>query len=199
VKACTVGEAIDAASRLAADRGRLIVEVVVDGEQWTDAELSEPGRLGSAADVLQLATAEPRTLVAAAFADAEEGLRDIAQLQREAAELLQEDRQTVAMDRLGDAVSIWASIHETVTKGAEIAGLDLQSQHVGAAPLRDAVARLGGRLHAVRDALSHDDQISLADTLLYEFPEVVTEWRAILAELRQRLEQPCAPAPSCDD
>jgi len=32
------------------------------------------------------------------------------------------------------------------------------------------------------------DVIALADTLLYEFPEVVEEWRGILAELQRLLE-----------
>ncbi len=32
------------------------------------------------------------------------------------------------------------------------------------------------------------DQIGLADTLLYEFPEVVQEWRDILDVLQRRID-----------
>ena len=37
------------------------------------------------------------------------------------------------------------------------------------------------------DVMTRGDQIGLADNLLYEFPAIVEEWRAVLAELQQRL------------
>ncbi len=36
----TVGEAIEGAADLARDRGRLIVDVTVDGARWTQADLA---------------------------------------------------------------------------------------------------------------------------------------------------------------
>jgi hypothetical protein len=41
----------------------------------------------------------------------------------------------------------------------------------------------------LRTALEQEDQIALADALLYEFPDVVREWRGILQHLRTMVEQ----------
>ena len=51
-----------------------------------------------------------------------------------------------------------------------------------------AVGRLNDWLGVIRNALVDHDQISLADTLLYEFPEVVAEWQTVLSELERLVE-----------
>ncbi len=183
LSALTVGEALDAASAIAVDRGRLIVTVDVDGTAWTADDLASTKR-AAPARVVRLTTAEPRKVICRAFAEAADALTDADRLQRQAAELLQSGKQAVSMDILSEAVSIWMSVRETVVKGASLGRISLDDAETGG-----AVSRLNERLKSVRDALQARDPVGLADELLYQFPAVVEEWRGILARLQRIAER----------
>jgi hypothetical protein len=187
LNANTVGEAIDGASDLARDRGRLIVDVTVDGAKWTQADLASTQKHAQTAHVVRFSSAEPVELVRDTFADAIDALTDADDLQREAAELLQSNKGTVAMDKLGEAIAIWLCVQEALVNGTRLVGLDLATMTVGGKPLPEAIGRLSDRLNAVRSGLSDRNEIELADTLLYDFPPIVAEWRCLLAELQERI------------
>jgi hypothetical protein len=188
VNATTVGEALDAASAVAEQRGRLIVDVSVDGTRWTESDLSSPDRTDAAAEVVQFTSAAPRELVRQTFADAADALTDADDLQRETAQLLQADHRSVSLDKLNEAISIWLQVQEAIVKGSQLVGLDLNAV-VLPRPIGESITALNQRLEAVHGALARNDVIALADTLLYEFPEVVEEWRGILDELQRHLEK----------
>ena len=184
LKAKTVGEAIDAAAEVARQLGRLIVEVTVDDTLWSEGKLSSPKQLEASAEVVRLTSAEPRQLVDEAFTDAAEALADADELQQEAARLIQSDQYTVSMDKLNEALSIWLSVQEAIVKGSRIVGIDLDDVVVGERSINASISRLNEWLLVIRNALTDSDQIALADTLLYELPEVVGEWRSILEHLQ---------------
>ena len=184
LKAKTVGEAIDAAAEVARRLGRLIIEVTVDDALWAEVELSSPKHLEASAEVVRLTSAEPRKLVNEAFADAADALADADELQKEAARLVQSDQYTVSMDKLNEALSIWLSVQEAIVKGSRIVGIDLDDVIVGERSINASISRLNEWLLVIRDALTDSDQIALADTLLYELPEVVGEWQSILVYLQ---------------
>lgn len=184
LKAKTVGEAIDAAAEVARRLGRLIIEVTVDDTLWAEVELSSPKHLEASAEVVRLTSAEPRKLVNEAFADAADALADADELQKEAARLVQSDQYTVSMDKLNEALSIWLSVQEAIVKGSRIVGIDLDDVIVGERSINASISRLNEWLLVIRDALTDSDQIALADTLLYELPEVVGEWQSILIYLQ---------------
>ncbi len=186
----TVGEAIEGAADLARERGRLIVDVTVDGARWTQADLASTTRHAQTARVVRFSSAEPTELVRHTFAAAVDALTEADELQREAAELLQSDKGTVAMDKLGEAISIWLGVQEAIVSGTQLLGLDLETVTIGDKPFPEATRRLITRLAAVRSGLKQNNQIELADTLLYEFPPIVEEWRHLLAELRERIAAP---------
>ena len=187
VEARTVGEAIEGGADLARDRGRLIVDVTVDGSHLSEADLASPAQQTRTAQVVRLVTADPVDLVRQTLNDAREALTEADELQREAAELLQSDEHTVSMDKLTEAISIWLCVQEAVIKGAQLMGLDLDAEGSGDQELPDAIRRLRERLDTVHRALQSRDEIGLADTLLYEFPQVIEQWQRVLAELQGRL------------
>ncbi len=187
VDAGTVGEAIESASELARNRGRLIVDVTVDGRRLTEADLASSRRHDEAAEIIRFTSADPVEIVTHAFEDAQDALTEADELQREAAELLQSDQHTVSMDKLNEAVSIWLSVQEAIVKGAQVVGLDLDTVHVDGTPFQEVIHRLNGCLKIIRRGLQDRDEIALADTLLYEFPQIVEQWRGLLRELRARI------------
>ncbi len=187
VRARTVGEAIEGGADLARNRGRLIVDVTVDGFHLSATDLGSAQQHARTAQVVRLTTAEPVELVRQTFCDAGEALTEADELQREAAQLLQSDQHTVSMDKLTEAISIWLCVQEAVIKGAQLMGLDLDAEGSDDQELPDAIRRLRERLDAVHRALQSRDEIGLADTLLYEFPQVIEQWQRVLAELQGRL------------
>ena len=183
VDARTVGQAIDAAAAIADGKGRLIVEVVVDDTPWSAGDLDIEGRLDQVAKEVRMMSADPGTLVIEAFRDTAAVLTEADSLQQEAARQIQADHRTEAMESLARAVDIWMTLQETVLKGAEAVGLNLDEVRVDDSLLSDSIARLNDWLLIIRNALSDGDQIALADTLAYEMPRVVKSWQSILEEL----------------
>jgi hypothetical protein len=92
------------------------------------------------------------------------------------------------MERLGDALGIWLTVHEAVVKSAEALELDLDAIRVAGGPLRDCIDRLKGQLRALHDALQAHDQAAISDTLLYELPEVVADWREALDAVQTHVQ-----------
>jgi hypothetical protein len=188
VQAQTVGEAIEGGAEVARDRGRLIVDVTVDGSHLSEADLTSAQQQTRTAGIVRLVSADPVELVRQTLSDAREALAEADGLQREAAELLQSDERTVAMDKLAEAISIWLCVQEAVTKGTQLIGIDLDAERPdGDQDIPDAIFRLKERLNALRRALQDRDEIGLADTLLYEFPQVIEQWQKLLGDLQRRL------------
>ena len=97
---------------------------------------------------------------------------------------MQADQHVAAMDRLQQAIAIWQAVQQAVVKGAQLVGLDLDTIEVDGTPMQTAIDRLGERLRMIRSALTANDPVGLSDTLLYEMPEVIVEWRALLTHVR---------------
>ena len=180
----SVGEAVAAGAALASDRGRTVTDVLVDGTRWSDDQLASPDIEQATATEVQIITADPGELVSETFAEAAWALSDAGKLQEEAAQLIQAGQPRDAMDKLRDAVSIWLSVQEAVTKGSQLARLDLDSVTMDGISARLCIERLAEQLRMIRSALQANDPVGLSDTLLYEMPEVVDEWRGLLEQLR---------------
>lgn len=188
IRADCIGDAIAALAAIAEDDGRMIVDVQVDGDAWGEAQLNDRASVNATADEVRLRSAEPRALVAQTLADAADALHDANTLQTDAAELIQSDDQKQGMSKLQDAISIWLGVEQAVTKGTELVGLDLDSCRVGERPAQAYVDRLNTQLTIVRNQLEAGDHLGLADTLLYDLPEIVEEWRTLLKQLQQQVE-----------
>lgn len=193
VAATSVGEAIAVGAAIAENRGRLIVEVVVDGEAWSGERLGSDD--GAGADEVRLTTADPIELVAQTFEDASTALMQADRLQQSAADLVRGDDLPAAMAQLGEAVEIWRSVQQAVVMGTELAGIDLEHGRISQAAaacagssFSEIIETLNSQLRGVRDALTARDTAALSDSLLYELPAVVQQWRALLDDLTHQVQ-----------
>ena len=185
VSADSVDQAIASAAALAQEKGRIIVEVMVDGRQWShttpESSASAQGSTSPAGEV-RLTSADPAQLMNEVYADAASALSEADQLQRQAAELLQTGSTIDAMQKLNDAVSIWMSVQRAVSMGTQLQSslnrTDIET--VSQPTLAAAVDHLNGKLGEIRSALQRGDTVALADTLLYDLPNVVEQWRQLL-------------------
>ena len=189
VAADTVEEAIAVCADLVEAQGRMIVDVHVDGERWSEEELGSTENRSTTAQVVELTSADPAQLVLQTFQDAAEELTNADELQQEAAQLLQSDQRTICMDKMGEALSIWLSVQQAIVKGSQVIGLQLDEVTVDGTPILTSIVQLNEQLRMLRTALEQDDQIALADALLYEFPDIVREWQGILEHLQTLVDQ----------
>jgi hypothetical protein len=181
----SVGEAIAAGAALARDRGRLVVEVYVDGERWSDECFDQPQRLGANAHEVALVSAHAGEMVRQTILDAAEALDDIEALQREAAGLIQSGAMAGAMERLGSALELWTMVQRAAGTGSQLAGVPLDHVRTAGSTMSEGIASLNARLESMRESLSNRDPVALSDTLLYDLPEVVQTWRGLLRALAE--------------
>lgn len=182
-KAASVAEAIGAGMIAAQSAGRRLVEVVVDGATLSPQDLHSPACLDRAAGEVRLVSADPGLMVRETFMQAADALREIDSMQRLAAEMLQSGDVAAAMETLDGAISSWMLVQDAVLKGSRFAGIDLERATWGDLRAGDVVTRLNRHLTSMAAALRRRDHIALSDTLLYEMPDLVASWKAVMERL----------------
>ena len=168
----------------------MIVEVVVDGEAWSGEKLNSPQHAAFNAREIKFASANPAHLVAQTFQDASEALRTVDLLQQDAAQLLQSDQTAPALERLGEAISIWMSVQQALTMGLQLVQIDpasVRGKDASPLSLDDMIGELNAHLRQMHASLQGGDSVALADALMYEMPPVVLQWRELLDSLRAQL------------
>jgi hypothetical protein len=191
--AASVGAAIAGAAAIAEEHGRVLVEVVVDGTIWGDEQFGSVEACAGTAEEICLTSADLQELVRQTLSDGSSALLDADRLQREAARLLHEDDLPQAMTRLGEALAIWQSLYEAVLKSAGALELDLALIKVGDGTAQESVERLAATLHTLRETVRANDPVGIADTLLYDLPDVVGEWRAVVQSLLDEVDHATNP------
>ncbi|HRP62417.1 MAG TPA: hypothetical protein PK400_03910 [Phycisphaerales bacterium] len=183
----SVAKVIAACAAIAERDGRMIVDIVVDGASWTAEDVEACEREGASAQEVILTTAEPHALVSSMFGEAADALTDACSLQEQAAELLQADQKSDAMQSLNESLGIWVSVQQAVSQGTSLLGMSLDDLTIEGTPAEEVIQRLEQQLHTLFRQLEADDTVGLADTLLYEMPDVAEQWRGLLHEMRRRL------------
>jgi hypothetical protein len=181
-------QAVNAAAAVVQERGRMIIEVAIDGEtvELCELEKLDTNCQSTTTSEIQITTAEPVELVGQVLKDAAAALEEADSLQQSAAESIQAGKLPQAMQSLSIALGIWSSVQQALAVGAQVPGLDLVVE-LASDHHQQAVERLNTHLRAIRAALESRDPVGLSDTLLYDLPDVVVQWRSLLHELRQRL------------
>ena len=186
--ATSVAQAVADAAASVETRGRVIVEVLVDGTALTEEDLGSEELQSRDADEVAMVSADLKELVDGTLTHASEALVEADHLQRHAAERLQSDDRVAAMTSLNDALSIWLAVHEAVMKSAAALDIDVDRLPVRGQSMEKRIEHLNEHLQAIQSALRGDDPVALSDTLLYELPEVVNQWREVLDVMRSTLE-----------
>lgn len=179
----TVAGAIEAGVEHAERDGRRIIEVYVDGQLLSDVQLAEPDRLTAIAREVRLISAHPQAMVRETLLQARDLLEEIDANQQQAAELIQSDQVPAAMAKIMEAIELWQLVQEATLKGSQFGSIDLDQVSVDDESCRAIVAALGEHLKRMVEQLRTRDSIALADTLMYEMPEVVGRWRSLLQQL----------------
>jgi hypothetical protein len=104
------------------------------------------------------------------------------------ADCLTEGKTAEAMEALGNCMAVWQQIHDGISKSIQILQLNAAQMEINGEPLMDVVAKPMDVLLQVKQALESQDHVLLADTLKYEFSDVMREWHAVLAAIRKHAD-----------
>jgi hypothetical protein len=182
-----LGELLFHAQQQAKADGRVIVEVRVDGQLVIGDELlRRRGDVIAGADV-RLTSADPLALASETLYGLRGHLERAGQMQQEAAELLQQDDLPQAMGRIGKAIEVWQHSSPAVLQIAELVGIDCQTLEVHGQTFPELTEALMKRLTDMRDLLMSRDSVALADSLMYEWPDAVEQWRGVVDALLDRV------------
>lgn len=183
LRADTVGGALQEAASLVEKTGRMIVEVEVDGIAWGEDDLSSPEYARRGASEIRLSTAHPAELLRDTFAHAAEAVLNADSIQKNAAKLLQSNRETEGMQSLLEALAIWGSVQTAISRGLELGVIDRDHVRAAGIDIDGAIGALDARLRALREAMKSSDVTAVSDCLLYEFPATTKLFAQTLASL----------------
>lgn len=185
----SVAQAIEYGAEVAERQGRLIIDVQVDGASWTESQIEQSRQLAAPAEEVRMLSSDPVELVRHTWSDAAEALAEADARQREAAHMIQADRNTEAMEQLSEVIDVWGSVQKAVSLGSQALAIDLDQESIEGTPVTEYVERLGQQLRTLRDALQQEDPIGVSDTLLYDLPQTIADWRELLSHLHDRAER----------
>lgn len=183
IKAATVGDGLEKASVLAQERGRLIVEVEVDGIHWTEEDLAAPDGAARPFTELKLLTAHPGELLQETFAQAADAVSQLDQLQRDCADLLQKGDNRPGFDKLLEVLAVWAAVQTALSRGLSLGVLSPQAVAETGIDFDGAVRSLDARLRTLHQAMGAQDIVAICDELVYEFPPVAETFVELLSAL----------------
>ncbi len=197
----SIAEALSTARLNAEQRGRVVIEALLDGEPLTDAQLSDPSTAPRSSGEMRFATAEPAELVGSTLLGVADTLADVKQEQQAAAELLTLGKMSEAMDRLHHALRTWEGVRQAVIDGTTLMGMSVETTRVktptGERAMSDQVRALATSLGEVKRAFGAEDWSALADALGYDMQERADQWRETLIALAEHIRSArTASAPS---
>ncbi|MEX0744931.1 MAG: hypothetical protein WD118_04955 [Phycisphaeraceae bacterium] len=167
--------------------GRVMVEVHLDGEPVPAEQLDRAESVAVEGVDVHLYSADPRELARMTLEQVRGRLGEVGGIQAEAAELLQQDQTAGAMDHVREAIEVWLQTQQAVAHTATLLDIDLDTLAVGDMTFDAITAELIERLQAVKELLAAGDGVALADTLAYEWPELVERWDRLIAALLERI------------
>jgi len=178
-----LGAVIDAAQKRLAGSGRVLVEIQLNGRSLVGDEIETQRDVGVAGADLKLESADPRQLAVQTLEAVRVGLDDARVAQGEAADLLQRDQPTHAMEQIGRAVEVWQQTQQAVLHTTMLLGIDLSQRQFEGKPITATTDALLANLRTLRDAIANRDLVALADSLNYEWPETTAKWDRLIAEI----------------
>ena len=183
-----LGEVLTSASQGLAGDGRVLVEVMLDGKRLTGDELDKHQHTALGDTEVRLTSADPKALALSTLEQIREHLPHAGTLHEVAAEQLQADHPSEAMEHIAAAVEVWMQTQEAVLGSAGLVGLGLDEVEVDGEPMSAFTDELIQQLHGLKDLIAAKDTVALADALAYEWPAVVHRWDALIAALIEAIE-----------
>jgi hypothetical protein len=164
---------------------RLVVHMLIDGLEPDLHRLGDVRKSPLKDHHVFIETADPRDMATDVLKQVEAQLGEADRVKNEAADLLQGNQNSRAMEKLSGCLTIWQHAQESLVKTARLVKIDLDQIIVGGQPLTDLILQFADQLKQIRSSLENRDFVSLGDVLIYETQQTSAQWRLALGELRR--------------
>jgi hypothetical protein len=165
-------------------RNRLVVNLLIDGEEPDLDRMGEVRRVPLNGHTLFIETAEPREMAMDVLEEVEQQLDEADRLKGEAVDLLQRNAAVRAMERLSGCFSTWQNAQESLAKTAHLLRIDLSLITIDGHTLAHVLGEFCGQLREVKQAMENRDFVTLADVLTYEMTQTSRHWRDAIVAMR---------------
>lgn len=187
LSATSMRELLAAVSESLAPTGRVVVEVRVDGTSITGPELDDDQPTQATSDI-RVYSAKPSDLVVGILEDVRTQLAESSKMQTQAADHLQQDDPSKAMELVKESITAWLQAQQAVGQSAQLLQLDLQTIQVGEHTVIERMTELIASLTELKDIVVANDFVTLADALQYEWPEITERWDGALGAIIKHIE-----------
>lgn len=185
----TLADVLEEAQRRVADAGRIIVEIIINGQTLSQEQIEASSRQPVLGSELRLESADPHELAGTTLEQVRIGLTDAREAQAEAANLFQQDQPSDAMQQVSRAISVWQQTQQAVLQSTMLLGINLDEKTFENQPVIRMTDSLLAQLRTLRDLIAAGDTVGLADTLAYEWPEMTDRWDRLIVEIQGWIEK----------
>ncbi|GMV26031.1 MAG: hypothetical protein AMXMBFR58_20620 [Phycisphaerae bacterium] len=180
----SVSAALEAVGVAAQQRGRIVVEVLLNGRPAGADVLA--GRIDAAGSEFRCRSADPAQVVADTLGDAAAELSGLISDQKLACEKLWAGGTGEAVDSLKDVLERWRLVQEALNQCLQATGLGLGEISIESGKTgTDLSALLARLLEQIRTELGAGRFVELADLLGVDLSNLAEQWRDLLMRLRR--------------
>jgi hypothetical protein len=179
----SLSEVVAAVEESLKGTGATVVEIMVDGEQYSpdDSEKIEELKIIEF-EKIEILCATAKEMVELAISDGQEGLEHLEELALEVSADLRVGKVKDAMDKYLNFIDgiEWFS---TMLKNADRAFAAAMAESSAEAERQNLIARLNEQTGAIQGAQEGEDWVGLADILEYEFSELFEDGRSLFSKI----------------
>ncbi|MBL4702817.1 MAG: hypothetical protein JKX85_16350 [Phycisphaeraceae bacterium] len=190
LEATSLKDVVQAANAQALSQGRIVVEISLDGQVIPADQLAsrQAESLPQGKDV-HLVSSRPSELAIDTLNQCLQSLDEARKITSDAAQLLQQDDTTAAIEQIAQSMSIWQQVQAVVSQSTQLTGIDLNTRELDGEPINDIIRKHVTHLTELRDLLKAKDSLGLADVLTYEWPSVLDRWQQLVGEMITWIEE----------
>ncbi len=182
----SAGEVFDRVDRWAADNGRCVVGVTIDGREIGTDQLGTIAlRPAEAFDRFEFTTQPTAELIASLTGELETKIEELSKLVHQLATAFQGESETPPVSALAEVVNAWQGVLERLVSAATLLRVDLDALEVpGTGLAGEHHGRVTDMLGKLVSAVEQEDLVLVADLLEYEVAPGIERETAVLASLR---------------
>lgn len=176
--------ALEQARVHAESQGRLIIDILVDGEPATDAFFDEDSASLPAINELRFTTANTTDMVNETLQTTIESIELLKADQAAGVQQLREGNLADSMESMRAIMEGWQAIRDIVDQIAQITNIDIFTLQAGEKTGGELVESLSKALSEVRETLNTEDWSSLGDIIEYDLTELADQWSTLLEAMK---------------
>jgi hypothetical protein len=183
----SLAAALQAAAASARERGRIIVEVLLDGQPVHGEALGQPSDEAIDAEHLEMTSTDPTSLVRVTLFDAADAMDNARDEHAACAEMIHRGDIQAAMGSLGQLLSTWQAVREAIAHGGAAMGHPL-ADYAGDGKLDARTAALSKQLDDLKRAVGNDDLSTVADLLEDDLRTEAGLWADTLRQIAEGMK-----------